>query len=114
MNYLVFIVTCTFFLASNPLRIFQKYKNTNSFECFNNENVSSSMKKIKIYSLNKLKKIIDDLLEVQKTKPQITLFPKNPNEKEDWESGEIPWDFVGDRANISVALNPHSIAMLLL
>jgi hypothetical protein len=72
------------------------------------------MKKIKIYSLNKLKKIIDDLLEVQETKPQITLFPKNPNEKEDWESGEIPWDFVGDHANISVALNPHSIAMLLL
>jgi hypothetical protein len=63
----------------------------------------------------KLKKIIDALLRPQQITPKITIFPKITRECEegDWESGEIPWDFVED-GNVSLALDPHSIAMLLL
>jgi hypothetical protein len=63
----------------------------------------------------KLKKIIDALLRPQQIPPKIMIFPKITRECEegDWESGEIPWDFV-ENGNVSVALDPHSIAMLLL
>jgi len=63
----------------------------------------------------KLKKIIDALLRPQQIRPKLMIFPKITHECEegDWESGEIPWDFV-ENGNVSVALDPHSIAMLLL
>jgi hypothetical protein len=72
--------------------------------CSNNNDTNRSIK---------LKKIIDALLRPQQIRPKITIFPKITQQDEDWESGEIPWDFVDDQ-NVSIALDPHSIAMLML
>jgi hypothetical protein len=135
MNF-AFLLFATFFLTTQPLRGFHFYKNReinsaihsccNSDEpcsnrdkpcsnrdepcsnrdepcCNNNETEKSS----------KLKKIIDALLRPDNMRPKIILFPKITHEDDDWESGEIPWDFV-ENGNVSVALDPHSIAMLLL
>uniref|UniRef100_A0A6C0CVY1 Uncharacterized protein n=1 Tax=viral metagenome TaxID=1070528 RepID=A0A6C0CVY1_9ZZZZ len=119
MNF-VFLLFTTFLLTRQPLRNFHFCKNqkiksgidscSNGDEpCSNNNNNNETCGSIK------LKKIIDALLRPQQITPKITIFPKITRECEegDWESGEIPWDFVDD-GNVSIALDPHSIAMLLL
>jgi hypothetical protein len=123
MNF-VFLLFATFLFTTQPLRNFHFCKNRkincsidsccNSDEpcsnrdepCSNNNENGGSIK---------LKKIIDALLRPQQIRPNLMIFPKITRECEegDWESGEIPWDFV-ENGNVSVALDPHSIAMLLL
>ena len=114
MNF-AFLLFATFLLTTQPLRGFhfcekrkinsEIHSSCNSDEpCSNRDEVGTS---------NKLKKIIDALLRPQQIPPKIILFPKITHEEDDWESGEIPWDFV-ENGNVSVALDPHSIAMLLL
>ena len=39
----------------------------------------------------KLKKIINDLLKKSEKIKNILIYPE-PDDKEDWESGEIPWE----------------------
>lgn len=120
MNF-AFLLFATFLLTTQPLRNFHFCKNrkinsgiescsnqdepcSNRHEpCSNNDSERSS----------KLKKIIDALLRPDNIRPKLIIFPKITHEEGDWESGEIPWDFVED-GNVSVALDPHSIAMLLL
>jgi hypothetical protein len=129
---LAFLLFATFLLTTQPLRIFHFCKNqkiksgidscSNGDEscsiggescsigdepCSNNNNNNETCRN------TKLKKIIDALLKPQQIIPKIIIFPKITHEDDDWESGEIPWDFVDD-GNVSVALDPHSIAMLLL
>jgi hypothetical protein len=137
MNF-AFLLFATFLLTTQPLRNFRFSKNRKinsaiDSSCNSNESCSIGDK----YCSNrdepcsnsdepcsnnnetggrtKLKKIIDALLRPQQIPPKITIFPKITRECEegDWESGEIPWDFV-ENGNVSVALDPHSIAMLLL
>ena len=128
MNF-VFLLFSTFLLTTQPLRNFYFCKNrkmnsgiesccnidepcsdgnepcsNGDQPCSNNNDTNRSIK---------LKKIIDALLRPQQIRPKITIFPKITQQDEDWESGEIPWDFVDDQ-NVSIALDPHSIAMLML
>jgi hypothetical protein len=128
---LVFLLFATFLLTTQPLRNFHFFKNRrinsaidsccNSDEpCSNRDELCSNRdepcsNRDETGGSMKLKKIIDALLRPQQITSKITIFPKITRECEegDWESGEIPWDFVED-GNVSVALDPHSIAMLLL
>jgi hypothetical protein len=116
MNF-VFLLFTTFLLTTQPLRNFHFCKNrkinssidsccNGDESCSNNNENGGSIK---------LKKIIDALLRPQQITPKIMIFPKITRECEegDWESGEIPWDFVDD-GNVSISLDPHSIAMLML
>jgi hypothetical protein len=140
MNF-TFLLFATFLLTTQPLRNFHFCKNRriNSaiYSCCNSdepcsncdepcsicdepcsicdEPCSNNNNNNETGGSTKLKKIIDALLRPQQITPKITIFPKITRECEegDWESGEIPWDFVED-GNVSVALDPHSIAMLLL
>jgi hypothetical protein len=137
MNF-TFLLLATFLLTTQPLRNFHFFKNRrinsaidsccNSDEpcsncdepCSNRDEPCSNCdepcsNRDETSGSTKLKKIIDALLRPQQITPKITIFPKITRECEegDWESGEIPWDFVED-GNVSVALDPHSIAMLLL
>uniref|UniRef100_A0A6C0DE07 Uncharacterized protein n=1 Tax=viral metagenome TaxID=1070528 RepID=A0A6C0DE07_9ZZZZ len=113
MNF-VFLLFTTFLLTTQPLRSFHFCKNhkiKKGIDCCCNGDEPCSNNEVE--RSTKLKKIIDALLRPEKIRPKITIFPKITNEEEDWESGEIPWDFV-DNGNVSVALDPHSIAMLML
>jgi hypothetical protein len=130
MNF-TFLLLATFLLTTQPLRNFHFFKNRrinsaidsccNSDEpCSNRDELCSNRdepcsNRDETGGSMKLKKIIDALLRPQQITSKITIFPKITRECEegDWESGEIPWDFVED-GNVSVALDPHSIAMLLL
>ncbi len=126
MNF-AFLLFSTFLLTTQPLRNFYFSRNmkiNSDIEscsigddscsigdepCSNNNNNNNN----ETCRSTKLKKIIDALLRPQQIIPKIIIFPKITHEDDDWESGEIPWDFVDD-GNVSVALDPHSIAMLLL
>jgi len=123
MNF-TFLLFATFLLTTQPLRKFHFCRNmkinSDIDSCFNNGESCSigeepCSNNNETGGTTKLKKIIDALLRPQQITPKITIFPKITRECEegDWESGEIPWDFVED-GNVSVALDPHSIAMLLL
>jgi hypothetical protein len=135
MNF-TFLLLATFLLTTQPLRNFHFFKNrrinsaidsccnsdepcSNRDEPCSNRDEPCSNRDEPCSNNNengrsiKLKKIIDALLRPQQIRPKITIFPKITQQDEDWESGEIPWDFVED-GNVSVALDPHSIAMLLL
>ena len=121
MNF-AFLLFATFFLTTQPLRNFYFCKNRkinssidsccNSDEPCSNRDEACSNNNENGGSI-KLKKIIDALLRPQQISPKLMIFPKITHEDDDWESGEIPWDFV-ENGNVSVALDPHSIAMLLL
>ena len=130
MNF-VFLLFTTFLLTTQPLRNFHFCKNRkinssidsccNSDELCSNRDDPCSNRDEPCSNNNenggsiKLKKIIDALLRPQQITPKLMIFPKITRECEecDWESGEIPWDFVDD-GNVSIALDPHSIAMLML
>jgi hypothetical protein len=130
MNF-VFLLFTTFLLTTQPLRKFhfcknQKIKSGIDSCCNGDESCSIGGESCSIgdepcsnnnemRGNGKLKKIIDALLRPQQITPKITIFPKITRECEegDWESGEIPWDFV-ENENVSIALDPHSIAMLML
>lgn len=124
MNF-TFLLFAIFLLTTQPLRNFHFCKNRkiksgiesccNSDEPCSNRDEPCSNNNNETVGTTKLKKIIDALLRPQQITPKIIIFPKITRECEegDWESGEIPWDFVED-GNVSVALDPHSIAMLLL
>ena len=130
MNF-VFLLFTTFLLTTQPLRNFHFFRNMkinssidsccNSDELCSNRDDPCSNRDEPCSNNNenggsiKLKKIIDALLRPQQITPKIMIFPKITRECEecDWESGEIPWDFVDD-GNVSIALDPHSIAMLML
>lgn len=114
MNF-AFFLFATFLLTTQPLRNFGFCKNRKI-----NSSIDSCLSQDEPCSNNgeneqsiKLKKIIDALLRPQRITPKIMIFPKITHNDDDWESGEIPWDFV-ENGNVSVALDPHSIAMLLL
>jgi hypothetical protein len=130
MNF-AFLLFTTFLLTTQPLRNFHFFRNmkinssidscsnrdepcSNRDEPFSNRDEACSNNNENGGSI-KLKKIIDALLRPQQIRPKLMIFPKITRECEegDWESGEIPWDFV-ENGNVSVALDPHSIAMLLL
>ena len=128
---LVFLLFATFLLTTQPLRSFHFSKNLKinsgiDSSCNGGDSCSISdgtcsvgdepcSNNNEMIGNGKLKKIIDALLRPQQIPPKIMIFPKITRECEegDWESGEIPWDFV-ENGNVSVALDPHSIAMLLL
>jgi hypothetical protein len=128
---LAFLLFATFLLTTQPLRNFhfcknQKIKSGIDSCCNGDESCSIGGESCSIgdepcsnnnemRGNGKLKKIIDALLRPQQITPKITIFPKITRECEegDWESGEIPWDFV-ENENVSIALDPHSIAMLML
>ena len=135
---IAFLLFATFLLATQPLRNFHFGKNLKinsgiDSSCNGHDSCSICDKSSSICDEScsigdepcsnnneiggngKLKKIIDALLRPQQIPPKIMIFPKITRECEegDWESGEIPWDFV-ENGNVSVALDPHSIAMLLL
>lgn len=116
MNF-VFLLFATFLLTTQPLRNFHLYKNrkinSSIDSCCNGDEPCSNNNNNETCGSIKLKKIIDALLRPDNMRPKIILFPKITHEEDDWESGEIPWDFV-ENGNVSVALDPHSIAMLLL
>jgi hypothetical protein len=130
MNF-AFLLFTTFLLTTQPLRNFQFSKNLKINSgidscCNGNDSCSIGDKSCsngdepcsnnnETGGTTKLKKIIDALLRPQQIRPKLMIFPKITRECEDgdWESGEIPWDFV-ENGNVSVALDPHSIAMLLL
>ena len=128
MNF-AFLLFATFLLTTQPLRNFHFCKNRkinssidsscNGEEpCSNRDEPCSNRdepcsNRDEVGTSNKLKKIIDALLRPDNILPKIILFPKITHEEDNWESGEIPWDFV-ENGNVSVALDPHSIAMLLL
>lgn len=114
---IAFLLFASFLLTTQPLRNFHFFRNMkinsdidsccNSGEQGSNNNETGGT--------TKLKKIIDALLRPQQMRPKLMIFPKITRECEegDWESGEIPWDFV-ENGNVSVSLDPHSIAMLML
>ena len=128
MNF-AFLLFATFLLTTQPLRNFHFCKNrkinrgiescSNQDEPCSNRDEPCSNRDEPCSNNNetggstKLKKIIDALLRPDNIRPKLIIFPKITQEEGDWESGEIPWDFVED-GNVSVALDPHSIAMLML
>jgi hypothetical protein len=118
MNF-VFLLFTTFLLTTQPLRNFHFCKNrkinSSIDSCCNGVEPCSNNNNNENGGSIKLKKIIDALLRPQQITPKIMIFPKITRECEegDWESGEIPWDFVDD-GNVSISLDPHSIAMLML
>lgn len=108
---IAFLLFATFLFTTQPLRNthFCKNRKINSIiDCCSNRDEPCSNSDEPGGS-TKLKKIIDALLRPQKIPPKIT----RECEEGDWESGEIPWDFVKNK-NVSVALDPYSIVMLLL
>ena len=119
---IAFLLFATFLFTTQPLRGFHFFKNckinsaihsccNRDESCSNRDEPCSNLDETGRNS--KLKKIIDALLRPDNMRPKIILFPKITHEEDDWESGEIPWDFVQD-GNISFALDPYSIVMLLL
>jgi hypothetical protein len=105
-----FFLFATFLLTTQSLRNFYFCKN-----CKINSRIDSCSNRHETGGNRTLKQIIDTLLTPRQIIPKIIVFPKITRECEegDWESGEIPWDFV-ENGNVSVALDPHSITMLLL
>lgn len=116
MNF-AFLLFATFLFTTQPLRNFHFCKNrkinSGIESCSNLDEPCSNNNNNENGGSIKLKKIIDALLRPQQIRPKLIIFPKITQEEGDWESGEIPWDFV-ENGNVSVALDPHSIAMLLL
>ena len=51
----------------------------------------------------KLKKVVKDLLKKSEKIKNILIFPE-PEDKEDWDSGEIPWD-PKPKINHTIAVN---------
>ncbi len=121
---IAFLLFASFLLTTQPLRNFHFSRNmkiNSDIDSCCNGGDSCSISDEPCSNNNetggttKLKKIIDALLRPQQIRPKLMIFPKITRECEegDWESGEIPWDFV-ENGNVSVSLDPHSIAMLLL
>lgn len=119
---LAFILFAIFLCSSQSLRNFRfcqnRKINSGIDSCCNSDESCSNLDEPcsnnnETPGSTKLKKIIDALLRPQQIRPKITIFPKITHDEDDWESGEIPWDFV-ENGNVSVSLDPHSIAMLML
>lgn len=83
MNYLLFMMVC-FFSYVVPCESFMpvNFKRFFGSNCRIDEYVEPTPK---------LKKIIKDLMKKSEKIKNILTYPE-PDEKEDWESGEIPWD----------------------
>ncbi len=55
----------------------------------------------------KLKKIVSDLLKKTEKIKNILIYPE-PDEKEDWESGEIPWEPRNDNVTETYEINTNA------
>lgn len=82
-NYLALVTLCFFsYVVSN-----ESFMPVNSKRCIGEK---CGIDKY-IEPTPKLKKIIRDLLKKSEKIKNILIYPE-PDDKEDWESGEIPWD----------------------
>jgi hypothetical protein len=82
-HYLSLMVLCFFsYVVSN-----ESFVPVNSKRCVGNNCRINEY----IEPTPKLKKIIKDLLKKSEKIKNILIYPE-PDDKEDWESGEIPWE----------------------
>jgi hypothetical protein len=84
MKHYLALLTVFFLWQVSPVESFMQ---TNSRRCIGNSCRIDEY----IGPTPKLKKIIKDLLKKSEKIKNILIYPE-PDDKEDWESGEIPWE----------------------
>ncbi len=84
MKHYLALLTVFFLWQVNSVECFMQ---TNSKRCIGS---SCGIDKY-IEPTPKLKKIIKDLIKKSEKIKNILIYPE-PDDKEDWESGEIPWE----------------------